>query len=1129
MADAAALPRKKGLPDGTSRAASGAAGEGEGDKEEEEEEVTDPGAPPLELLSFPGDADAADAEEEAEAALHAAIDAAAARGITRVGGFALVAGAADPAGASCVVSLPDSVADAALPAAPVSAASAAAPAGIAAGAAGAPTDGKAGAAQQDAGERGAEDDAHAHGDAGERGAEDDAHAHGDAGERGAETKANASKGTAADEGEDDDELVWPPRISVLSYVYTGRAVVPRVPPTASASAGSEQRVAIPSQPPASATSRAAPAATAGATAIARSAGSAPPSSNSSSRREAMTATPAVPHAALIAARQQRALAAAEADAAADSPFLRRALQLAARAPTDLSGLSARRNRYAALPGASAAGAAGGAGSAVTSDAMIAAGGDDGGAVHVIEQLRSEGDHEGVIATLVTLPRLVRAMAADTARCGELVAAAPQLLRALLTLEDRFALPDFGLWRMTAMVSLAVSVLPLAAGELLRTLFAADLSEGFRLEILDVLVSAAREASGSDPPVIPETPWEMALRMWRASRAAKLGGSPGAGRIAGGSGGDEGPGTRQRRHAPALPPSHAAGAGGRRGTTTTVPANAADPTHAGTVIRRSRGLDAASADSSAARPAAPNLLADLAGQYLFYPLLRGILTGTPQPTARSSKAAAASSNRLEGGGDEEAGASGECDDTRSTAAAAVAADAEGDVARMMHFAQCPRMLADPAAANLLAQSLRALAVVLECTRRHPSAPGMARSLLALAWGLKEHRDAGVRRACISCLAAVVAATYLNASLAAPSVLLRASSAPAGPGAPGAAGGAALVPAISSLLPTTLQLGWEQQLARETEANLLRGGGGANTPAAATAQRKSPAAAPLVSLVTSAGTDTVRSAVQMSDAGSADSDDEDTTPVPAPSQQQAGSSVSRLSGTPLRARVSAGVLDSHSPLRKPAFVTMEDVAEGAADGRAEGATLRALPVAASPVGASRSGLLSELTGIGGKLRSATQTSAVLAVASTGAGATAAQSGRLGVSSRIRKGTDRALAESAAASLVRGTAMSATAAAAAPADAQEAGLERAASEALLSSLLNAGAPTAWEDLQEVVSFLYEVEGGDPDADARGLASAILNNDITRTLLLRPLQMLEAMSEGGGAGGGVSAEAFAAVGGAL
>jgi hypothetical protein len=210
-------------------------------------------------------------------------------------------------------------------------------------------------------------------------------------------------------------------------------------------------------------------------------------------------------------------------------------------------------------------------------------------------------------------------------------------------------------------------------------------------------------------------------------------------------------------------------------------------------------------------------------------------------------------------------------------------------------------------------------------------------------------------------------------------------------------------------------------------------------------------------------------------------------------------------------------------------VEDVGEGEAEGKAGGATQVALPVASTSVGATRSGVLSELTGIGGKLRSATQTSAVLAVASTGAGATATQPGRLGVSSRIRKGTDRALAEAAAASLVRGTAVSGAAAMPASGDAQEASLERAASEALLASLLNAGAPTTWEDLQEVVSFLYEVESGDPDADARGLASAILNNDITRTLLLRPLQMLEALAEGSGTGEGATATAFTARGGSL
>ncbi len=81
-------------------------------------------------------------------------------------------------------------------------------------------------------------------------------------------------------------------------------------------------------------------------------------------------------------------------------------------------------------------------------------------------------------------------------------------------------------------------------------------------------------------------------------------------------------------------------------------------------------------------------------------------------------------------------------------------------------------------------------------------------------------------------------------------------------------------------------------------------------------------------------------------------------------------------------------------------------------------------------------------------------------------------------------------------------------ADADSPERSRDAAAEAALVAALVRGDIAgddlTLWEDLQEVVAHLMHVEEADPDADARGLAAAVLANEITSTLVMRPLQLL-------------------------
>ena len=61
--------------------------------------------------------------------------------------------------------------------------------------------------------------------------------------------------------------------------------------------------------------------------------------------------------------------------------------------------------------------------------------------------------------------------------------------------------------------------------------------------------------------------------------------------------------------------------------------------------------------------------------------------------------------------------------------------------------------------------------------------------------------------------------------------------------------------------------------------------------------------------------------------------------------------------------------------------------------------------------------------------------------------------------------------------------------------------AAQAALLATLSGGAATLWDDLRELVEHLRAVEAGDPDAHVRQLAVAVLDNDVTRSLVLAPL----------------------------
>jgi hypothetical protein len=132
------------------------------------------------------------------------------------------------------------------------------------------------------------------------------------------------------------------------------------------------------------------------------------------------------------------------------------------------------------------------------------------------------------------------------------------------------------------------------------------------------------------------------------------------------------------------------------------------------------------------PSRPDVFSDVLPSWLFAPLLAGVAAGlgAPVPAAAETKGLDSDLATMmsPGGGALSPGASA-----------------------------APRLL-DPSHKLLLAQSIRALAVVLECTGPTCEADALRRmhgGALCLAWTLRGHEDAGVRSACLSALAACIA--------------------------------------------------------------------------------------------------------------------------------------------------------------------------------------------------------------------------------------------------------------------------------------------------------------------------------------------------------------------------------------
>jgi hypothetical protein len=344
-------------------------------------------------------------------------------------------------------------------------------------------------------------------------------------------------------------------------------------------------------------------------------------------------------------------------------------------------------------------------------------------------LREETDYERCLTALATLPRAVRAAAARESAHGSLTLDGPLLLRTLMGLEDRFALPQFHLWRHTGLVALTVALGPAGSHALLGMLWGPDLSAATRMEAVDVLVGAAREMCGAEPAAVPVPPWEEDEAAAAAAAAAP---------------------------APRQTPATAAAAAAAGGNEPPPPAGG------------------------------PDVFTDVAVDWFFGPLLRGVVTGRPfghlPPRGRQTGFSDGDSGML-----------------RESLPPDVADSLSGASAARLHSE--PGALLDAGNSSsgggdgsgsvadgrtaLLAHALRALAVLLECvasgagnsssTARSRALVPMARSLLPLAWSVRSHADAGVRRAAISCFASVVAGLHrlgpagCSQALASPSTL------------------------------------------------------------------------------------------------------------------------------------------------------------------------------------------------------------------------------------------------------------------------------------------------------------------------------------------------------------------------
>lgn len=374
--------------------------------------------------------------------------------------------------------------------------------------------------------------------------------------------------------------------------------------------------------------------------------------------------------------------------------------------------------------------------------------------------------DGCTAVMSVLERLIRRAAEDpTSGQNQLLELTIPLLRTLLALSNRYNQRHFPAWRMGAMVAITSCAAPLACHYLFSrygaanmgeeqpllaarsttstgtpssdseqhhqangssamnasgAAYAGDASETTKMEVVDILVAAARELSGVEPPIAPPLPpWER--KAWRPVDVDDVNGSTDA-TEASGEDGEEDDGAANA--------SDGAGAGG-----------AVHPNHV---------------DSR-------NLFGPVASAHFFFPLMRSVVgngRGLGFESMRETSPAGASLS-----------AASSSDSTSH----AKASEGEFD-----YFGTQP--LAD-GNARLLSQALQALAVFIEAASSDPSVPSMARALLPLAWFVRSHASVGVRRAALSAIAACIAAIHRHeqALLLSPSLLTSMAMAGSGAGA------------------------------------------------------------------------------------------------------------------------------------------------------------------------------------------------------------------------------------------------------------------------------------------------------------------------------------------------------------
>lgn len=286
-----------------------------------------------------------------------------------------------------------------------------------------------------------------------------------------------------------------------------------------------------------------------------------------------------------------------------------------------------------------------------------------------------------------LPTLIRACGGPESRTGHtLLHSLPYVVRSLLALEDRFATPGFEQHRAGALVACAVTAPQPTCTLLFTHLFHREESDGVRHDILGVLVAASRELSGVGAPTLPATPGSVGGLVQPVPVPVPV--------------------------ASALPPPAPMGSG---------PASS-DAHPVGSTVVAPRPPPKTRRWGTPRRPApAPtrNRFAAVARDF-FWPLLQGLERCGRAGTSTSTLPSTLSPTQLLEGG---------------TGLWASSSQVDAD----------SRVLFDPFRGGtnvlLLTDTLRALAVMLECAYLAPDVASMASRLLDVAWCLRFHSDIG----------------------------------------------------------------------------------------------------------------------------------------------------------------------------------------------------------------------------------------------------------------------------------------------------------------------------------------------------------------------------------------------------